>query len=570
MIVSLHVKNIALINDLKIDLGSGLNILSGETGAGKSIIIDSLNFVLGDRADKSLIRHGESQASVSAVFSSENGSDLNLILSEAGIEIDDYTIVRRTMSENGKNECRINDTIVTLSVLRRVVTALVDIHSQHEHQSLLSESNHIKMLDNYSKNAFLIRDELHQHIMLYKKILTELSSFPPEDERIRRMDLLQFQIDEITKANIKDGEEEQLVQERNRINNMQKILSALNSASNLIGGYDEISAITALHSAIKELNSISKYNESYSELVERLESTKIELKDILETVNSELSNSGDDVNLDRIEKRIDEIRRIKKRFGSSREAIFDFLEKSKSEFDKLNSAEDRIAELAVDIENESSKVIKLSKKLNAERKETAMRFEKGILSNLCDLGMTSTIFKVEIIFPDTDNEILEKATSSGADFVRFLISPNKGEPLKSLTKIASGGELNRFMLAFKNITATSDGIETLVFDEIDSGISGRIAKVVACKLYNIAIERQVIAVTHLPQLASMSDKHYLISKEEKDGKTFTYIEPLELDASLKEIMRLSGSDINSVNGLANAKELKKWADDYKMSKIILK
>ncbi|MDR2266610.1 MAG: DNA repair protein RecN [Christensenellaceae bacterium] len=569
MISSLFIKNIALIKELKLDLSDGLNILSGETGAGKSIIIDSLNFVLGDRADKSLIRYGENSASVQAVFPTDNiSSELKTIFNDFGIEIDDAIIVRRTMNETGKNECRINDVAVTLSSLKKIVSALVDIHSQHEHQSLLSESNHIKILDNYSKEAQELKLKLKARLLTYRKTKEELMSFPPESERFRQMDILKFQINEIEECKIEEGEEEKLIQERSRINNSQKIINALSCVFDIVDGSEDINAISMIQTSMKEISSISKYGDNYASIYPRLDSIKIELSDIASTLADEIEAvSSNVIDAERVEKRLDEIRSIKKRFGSTLNDINSYLEKAQIEYDRLNNAEERITKLEGILKVESNEIIRLAKSLHDFRVSIAINFEKGIMSNLSDLGMSSSIFKVEIIFPDDESELLDKVTDTGVDDVRFLISPNKGEPLRPLAKIASGGEMSRFMLGLKNITAELEGIDTLVFDEIDTGISGRIAKVVASKLYNIAVRRQVLAVTHLPQLAAMADTHYLITKDEDQGKTYTYVNPLDALASLKEIMRLAGSDLNSINGMENAKELKKWADDYKGSLI---
>ncbi|MDR0752170.1 MAG: DNA repair protein RecN [Christensenellaceae bacterium] len=565
MITSLYIKNIALIKELKLNLTNGLNILSGETGAGKSIIIDSLNFVLGDRADKSLIRYGESSASVQVVFSADNLTDeFKCMLDDSGIERDDFLIIRRTMNENGKNECRINDTIVTLSALKRIVTALVDVHSQHEHQSLLSETNHIKILDNYSKETNELKDKLKLSLQAFRNAEKELKTYPSIDERARLMDILSFQINEISDAKIEEGEEEELIQERSRINNSKRIIEALSTSANNLSNDDGYSALAAIHTAIKELNSISKFREVYSNLAERLSDVKIELDDISATINSEAEDALNEAHdIEAVEKRLDVIRSIKKRFGRTLDEINSFLTKTRIEYDRLNFAEDRITQLESIISEESAEIIKICSELHKARVNCAIKFEKAIMLNLAELGMVGSIFSVDINYPEDDSILLAKVDSNGVDDVRFLISPNKGEPLRPLAKIASGGEMSRFMLGLKNITAELEGIDTLVFDEIDTGISGHIAKVVANKLYNIAAKRQVLAVTHLAQLAAMADTHYLITKKEEDNKTYTYVDPLTLDQSLKEIMRLTGADINSKSGLENAKELKQACDEYK-------
>ncbi|MFI3229377.1 MAG: DNA repair protein RecN [Bacillota bacterium] len=564
MIASLHIQNIALIEELHLELSEGLNILSGETGAGKSIIIDSLNFVLGDRADKSLIRHGQKKSSVQVVFTNDNDGEVLAILEECGVDEDDYIIVKRTMSDNGRGECRVNGSIINLSQLKKLVVRLVDIHSQHEHQALLNESNHIAILDKYIVGMQDAKAEYLSHFHTYKKSVTELKSYKDSDARARQIDILSFQLAEIDKINMQDGEEEKLIADRAKYLNAQKIIDGLNSAIELLNG-DEMGAIASIHTAKRHLGAISKYDDSLTELVDRLDSAKIELGDIAETLESQV----DDCNInpaeyERIEERLADIRKLKRKYGSSLQEISAFYSATSDELNKLTTAEERIEELSDIIEIEGSKVVKFAKKLHKMRVDGGVKFSEGIANNLHELGMASSTFAVEANFPE-DDMILNKCQIDGADIVTFRISPNKGEPLKSLAKIASGGEMSRFMLGLKNITAELEGIDTLVFDEIDTGISGKIAMVVACKMYNIATNRQVIAVTHLPQLASMADTHYRIHKEEIGEKTLTFISKLSEDECLKEIMRLAGSTEGSQIGLESAKELRAYSNAYKQS-----
>ncbi|MCL2631175.1 MAG: DNA repair protein RecN, partial [Firmicutes bacterium] len=389
--------------------------------------------------------------------------------------------------------------------------------------------------------------------------------YPSSDARARQIDMLSFQIKEIESAKIKENEEEDLIKERAKMNNFQKFSFALNSALTLLNGEESMGAITMAQLAKKEIASVAQFDSNLNEFADRLESTKIELKDIADAISCELENSQfDPFILEKTEKRIEEIRKIKKRFGGTLNEIESFLSTAGAELNRLESAEERIGELNKKLPLATAKVIKTAKELNKQRKESAKKFALAVCDNLKDLGMEKAVFSAEISFPATYEEILNSLNDKGADSVKFMISPNTGEPLKPLAKIASGGEMSRFMLALKNITAELEGINTLVFDEIDTGISGRQAKVVASKLYNISKGgRQVLAVTHLPQLASMADTHYLISKEEKSGKTLTFVKELSETESLKEIMRLSGSSDTSTAGLESAKEMKAWANGYK-------
>ena len=562
MIISLDVKNIALIEHLSLQLNEGLNILSGETGAGKSIIIDSLHFVLGDRADKSLIRHGETAASVQVVFSDDGNPEVVALMDEYGIERDENIIVRRVMSENGRGECRINGAIVTVSQLKKIVTLLVDIHSQNEHQSLLNEAHHIKILDNYNKPISSLKSDFLASFRAYIDAKNELETYGNPEERARKIELIEYQLEEIDNANVQENEEDELIEKRNLFQNSEKILNSLNSAVTLLSGDENLGALSALYGAKKELEGLSRYSDNYQEFADRLSSVIIDAEDVADAIKNELENS--DFNpreLEKIESRIDEICKIKRKYGRNYKEINEFYKNASAELETLRGAEARIEQLNKIIDKESTASIQKAIALNRARVDSGVRFANAVVENLRDLGMKSSTFEVEIVFPDEN--ILEHCTNNGADKVRFLISPNLGEPLKPLAKIASGGEMSRFMLGLKNITAELEGIDTLIFDEIDTGISGVIAKVVACKLYNVATKRQVIAVTHLPQLAAMADSHYLISKSEIGGKTITSLTALDDEKSLVELMRLSGSNENSAIGLENAKELKKWAISYK-------
>lgn len=559
MLCQLSIENIALIEKLRLDLQDGLNILSGETGAGKSIIIDSLNFVLGERADKSLIRYGSESASVEAVFENYQTDQVTGYLDDLGIECEEVLVIRRKMTVEGRNECRINGRVATLSTLKGLTELLVDIHGQHEHQSLLKSANHIKLLDNIGMGSILqLKADVTKLHGEYVRLKREFARFGNADERERRLDILSFQLDEIEKADVKEGEEDTLLAQRKRIRNMEKIISALEGAKNLIDGYDSQSVVTSIKNAYTLLNTISQYDDSVEGICDRLDSSKSELKDIGDTLGDMLANLDFDArSAEKIEERLEVVRTILRKYGGSYEALQSFYENARAEADMLSNANDSVEKLEADIKNVREKLLKASQKLTKERQKVAVEFEKNITKELCDLGMGGSTFKVGIISTDNVDEINE----SGADSVEFLISPNIGEPLKPLAKIISGGEMSRFMLAFKNIVAGIDGIATMVFDEIDTGISGNISQVVSQKMCNISRSRQVIAVTHMPSLAAMADNHYFISKSTQNGKTLTHIELLEDDT--QEIARLIGGDGYSQFAIPHAGEMKSWAKRYK-------
>lgn len=561
MLAQLTIENIALIDKLELDLKNGLNILSGETGAGKSIIIDSLNFVLGERADKSLIRYGTDYAIVQAVFEEYVTPSVSEYLDDIGIECEDVLIIRRKMSVDGKNECRINGRVSTLSILKGLTELLVDIHGQHEHQSLLKSANHIKLLDDIgaAKIASVKQDVAKEHT-IYVALKRELSRFGDESERERKLDILSFQIDEIEKADVKDGEEDELLQARKRIRNMEKIMSALSDAKNTLDGYDSSSVSASIKNSSNLLGTISSYDDTVAPLIDRLDDAKIEIKDIADTLSDMLERLDFDArSAEKIEERLEVVRNILHKYGGNFDNLQKFYEDAKKEAELLSGAAQTVEDLQVEIEKAKSGLQKSARKLTELRQEVANKFESDITRELNDLGMGGSTFKVDFVTTDDVDQI----SANGADTIEFLFSANVGEPMKPLAKIISGGEMSRFMLAFKNIVAGVDGIGTMVFDEIDTGISGNISAVVSEKMCNISRDRQVIAVTHMPSLAAMADNHYLIAKSTENGKTLTHINLLEDDTD--EVARLIGGNDYSQFAVPHAKEMKAWAERYKQS-----
>ncbi len=559
MLSNFTVQNIALIDKLELELGNGLNILSGETGAGKSIIIDALNFVLGERADRSLIRFCADYASVEAVFRDYFTQAISSYLNENGIDAEEVLILRRKMTPEGKNECRINGKLVTLSILKGLTELLVDIHGQHEHQSLLRVSTHIDLLDSMNEETISsLKAEVAAAHTNYTSLKKEMRSLGNSEERAVKLDVLSYQIAEIEKANIEDGEEDELLEKRRRVRNSEKILSALSGAKSTLDGYDNTAVTAQIKSASAILSTVRDFNTKLLDIVDRLDTAKTEIADISYTLNDMLSQLDfDNRSANQIEERLETVRTLQRKYGGNYDSLQVFYAKAKSEFDLLSNAADRVEQLEKLLKTSAATLTSCAEKLTVERKNTAQKFEKSLIKELVDLGMSGSTFKVEIA---TVNDV-DLISSNGADSVEFLISPNKGEPLKPLAKIISGGEMSRFMLALKNIVANIDGIGTMVFDEIDTGISGHIAAVVAEKLCNISRKRQVIAVTHQPALAAMSDHHFLIEKSEKDGKTLTHLNLLEDNTS--EIARLIGGNDYSDYAYPHAKEMKFWAQRYK-------
>lgn len=565
MLKNLVIKNIAIIKELELSLDNGLTVLSGETGAGKSIIVDSLNFLLGAKTDKTLLKSGEKEACVQGVFYIND--DTKVHLKSLGLEADDESILlSRTLSNEGKTECRINGQLITISMLRNITDSMVDIHGQHEHQSLLKPSSHIKLLDAYTKDIDLLKSEVADVYYQYKKCIAELSSFGMTDsQREQMLDLLNFQIKEITDAELTSGEEEQLLIERTKIINFERITRALSQAFEYLDG--TIGAGFSVSQSLNALNSIIRFDSEYESIFKRLESVQYEFDDIIAILKDKANVLDFDENAaDKIENRLELIKNLKKKYGSNLNEINKFLERAQKDFDRLNTGEKEIERLKTEIEKLSSKLYEHASLLSKKRRTSAIEFCASVQKELNDLGMAGS--KFEIIFNKfpTLEEFLEIVSSNGFDKLEFFMSANIGEPSKPLARIISGGEMSRVMLALKVILSKLDNIDTMIFDEIDTGISGRIGQIIANKLAEISRSRQVITITHLAAICAMADQNFLIFKNEVDGKTYTKVSNLDYEQTIQEISRLSGSYEMSKYSYEHAKELKNLSDDYK-SKI---
>ncbi|MGF7397090.1 DNA repair protein RecN [Thermoanaerobacterium thermosaccharolyticum] len=566
MILALSIKNIALIEEAEIKFEDGLNILTGETGAGKSIVIDSMMLLLGGRANKDIIRNGTQKATVEGIFLINSHRDLiHNILDEAGIEYeeDDTLIISRDITENGRNYCRVNGRIVSLSFLNKLGTYLVDILGQHEHQFLLDNSKHMSILDNFQdKDFFRIKNLIKDLLEKYNSLNNKLKEFNLDDkEKISRIDLLKYQINEIESANIKPGEEDDLIEKRNILMNSEKLFNYMNESYNLLykGIGDNASIIDTLSTVLKNLDTsfrIDKKLEKLKDMVESvlytLEDCSLQIRDYVENIDFNADN------LNEIEKRLDLLNNLKRKYGRTIEEIIKYKEEKNDELLKLLNAEKEINKINEEKEKIMAKIKKLSDELHLKRRNVADFLEKKISTVLSELNMPNTIFKVDIRKKDVPNE-------NGMDDVEFLISTNIGEPLKPLEKIASGGELSRIMLALKTILADFDGISTLIFDEVDTGISGKAAQAVAEKIALISRNHQVICVTHLPQITSMADAHYKITKEVNKDKTYIKIEKLNYEGKIKELSRIISGSIMTDTTYNHSKELIDLAQKYKNS-----
>ena len=539
MLERLVIKNIALIDSADIVFGAGLNILSGETGSGKSVILDSLNFVLGSKADKNMIRYGETEAYVRGEFTVAPQSAAVKALEELDIESDGEIIITRKYSADGKGNIKINGNTVTAGMLKTVSQHLVDVYGQSEHFALLSEANQLSVIDGLcGERAADIKNALSIFISEKRECLRRLKQLGGDSaERARRLDLLSYQIKEIDAAELRDGEEEELIAKRRIIDNTEKIASAVSGSLGAIngdgGGSDGISAARRL------MANVSEYGDDYSSVSDRLDAVLAELQDIADT----LSDMADGLEFDeadarRVEDRLDLIRNLKKKYGATVEEILAFRAKAGEEYDLLSDSEAVAEKLTKRLEELDESIFGECVKLTELRKNSAESFCRDVESELKSLNISGARFEVR--FDEYDKSSANLTSVNGSDKVKFMFSANKGEPLKPLNKVISGGELSRFMLAMKACLKDLNGISTYIFDEIDAGISGITARSVAEKFTDIAKNTQIIAVSHLPQICAAGDKNFLISKAEQNGGTVTSVREIVGDAKIAEIIRLTG------------------------------
>ena len=561
MLSGLKIKNIALISECDISLESGLNILSGETGAGKSIVIDSINFVLGARADKSLIRFGETSATVTATFTAVNET-VSDILEDLGFERDDMVIIKRQMTSAGKSDIRINGEPATLAMLKRLAAVLMDIVGQHDNQLLLKSTHHIGLVDSFGGQEIQeLKSKCAALYSEYKSYRDEIASFEDEDSRNRRLDILEYQINEIDEVAPVEGEYEELLDKRRKINSTERILSAIATAKSCLD--DERGAISSTHQAAHSLESIVDIDESIAECYSRLDNAKIELSDIAETL-SDIARDFDfsAYEQERVEKRIEKLRSIMRKYGATIADINAFRQTAEAERDRLQSAEERLSQLNAQYERVQKDLYVTAVELSNTRRRYARELAGSVEAELQELGMTGTVFQVffENIPEQGD---CDRISADGFDKVEFLLSPNRGAPLMSLSKIASGGEMNRILLAMKVVVSRLDDIGTVIFDEIDTGISGNVAQIVAGQMYKVSLNRQVIAVTHLAQLCAMADHSFRIEKNMVDGTTKTYIQPLDREQKIAEVGRLLGSGHLADSAENHSRKMIEWCEEYK-------
>ena len=546
MLSLLHIENIAVIECAEISFDRGFNVLTGETGAGKSIVIDAISAILGERAYRDMIRTGTQAASVRAVFT---GVPELKWFEENGVEYDSETVIQRQIYLDGKNVCRDNGSLVSVSILRKLGIQLINIHGQHDTASLFDEDNHLTMLDAFADNQQLQADyqEKYASVAALRREIERMTM--DEGEKLRRMETLRYQIAEIEKAELEPGEDEALEERRKILQNSEKLSDGLNDAAEcLYGGEDSDGAAGLLAQAEYALSRLVRFSDSFSSLHDRVNDLKYQVQDIAEEVRDardELSYSADE--LEQIESRLDVIHKLRRKYGATCGDILEYLEKSKKELDDIEFADDHLERLKGKLKKAEKQAWDAALVLRKKRQETAQKLSERILTELAQLDMPRVQFQCQ--FQE------QELGSTGADAVAFYMSANAGEALKPLSKVASGGELARIMLAMKNVLAEKDQVETLIFDEVDTGVSGRAAQKVAEKLRSVAAHKQVLCVTHLPQLAALADTHLLIAKSERDGRTYTTVTPLDLEGRKRELARIIGGANITETTLKSAEEM---------------
>lgn len=560
MLAQLHIQNFALIDRMNLNFYEGFNVLTGETGAGKSIVIDSVNFILGDKQTKEIIRTGENAAYVEAVFCLHNHDGINELLRSVGIETDDNVIISREIGINGRSTTRVNGRAVTVQFLKQFRSFLVDIHGQHEHQSLMDEGNHIKILDSFCDDRFRkIMEEFAVDYERLKEIKAALNKLQTdEQQRLRKIDLYRFQLSEIEDAKLQEGEEDQLKTRRDVLIHSEKIIQSLHVVyQNIYESEDQVSAYDAIGSGITALESISKYDDQLMELNEEMNDIYYRLEALIQNIRNYMSGiEYEEDELTELTNRLDGILRIKRKYGASLEDVFQYRDKIKLELDNIEMSDEMITSLNEEKTQLDKNTKLLCEKMTSLRKETADNLEKAIEKELQYLGMLKTDFKILV-------EPIPQMNENGMDNICFYISTNPGEPAKPLARIASGGEMSRIMLAIKTVIAEVDQIPTLIFDEIDTGISGRTAQAVAEKMANISRKHQLFCVTHLPQIAAMADAHFKIEKSTSMDKTKTTVTRLDEAQKIEELARLLGGAAVTELTMEHAREMLKLAGELK-------
>ncbi|MFS0635941.1 DNA repair protein RecN [Mesobacillus foraminis] len=544
MLSELTIRNFAIIESLSVSFQKGLTVLTGETGAGKSIIIDAVHLLVGGRGSAEFVRHGEEKAEIEGLFFID-GSQHPVLekAKEFGIEVEDGMIVlRRDISRSGKSVCRVNGKLVTIALLREVGSALIDIHGQHEHQELMDETKHISLLDQFGSEEIIPAVLEYQNVYRdYEQKLKKLRSLSENEQQMaHRLDLIQFQYEEIQNAQLKINEDEELAEEKRKLNNFEKVFESVQSSYTAINGDQR--GLDWIGLAMENLETAAELDPAYKELHESVANSFYLLEDAARSLRNELDVlEFDPQRLNEIEDRLNEINQLKRKYGKTIEEILEYSAKIEEEIETLQNKEVHIGQMEKELASLKKDLQLEAANLNKARKKWAKKLTGLIHRELKELYMEKTVFEVKI---ETDEDHFLK---NGTDQVEFYISTNPGEPLKPLSKVASGGELSRIMLALKSIFSKHQGVTSIIFDEVDTGVSGRVAQAIAEKIYKVAMNSQVLCISHLPQVAAMADTHLYIAKKIKGGRTKTSVTPLTESDKVHEIGRMiSGVEITDL------------------------
>ncbi|MFP5113529.1 DNA repair protein RecN [Bacillaceae bacterium C204] len=544
MLAELSIKNFAIIESLSVTFTKGLTVLTGETGAGKSIIIDAIHLLVGSRGSAEFVRHGEERAEIEGLFQLDDSKHPVIAKAlEFGIEIEEgMVILRRDISQSGKSICRVNGKLVTISTLREIGSTLVDIHGQHEHQELMDESRHLALLDQFgADDIFPTQGEYQQVFRRYEQTLQKLKALSENDQQTaHRLDLIQFQLDEIQTANLKINEDEELFEEKRRLNNFERVFEALQSSHTALQG--EQKGLDWISMVMGHLEDAAAIDNAYKDVYEAVSNSYYQLEDAARSLRNDLDAlEFDPQRLHDIEDRLNEINRLKRKYGKTINEILEYAVKIEEEIETLQNKETHISELEKELASIKKDLILEAKQLTETRLKWADKLTKLIHKELKELYMAKTVFEIRF-----ESDTMQ-FTKNGVDHVEFYISTNPGEPLKPLSKVASGGELSRIMLALKSIFSKHQGVTSIIFDEVDTGVSGRVAQSIAEKIYKVASQSQVLCISHLPQVAAMADTHLFIAKVIKGGRTKTSVTPLQFEDKINEIGRMiSGTEITDL------------------------
>ena len=560
MLSELSITNFAIIESLSISFEKGLTVLTGETGAGKSIIIDAIHLLVGGRGSSDFVRHGEDRAEIEGLFLLENASTVYDKAQELGIKIeDDMIVLRREITKSGKSVCRINGKLVTIAILREMGGSLVDIHGQHEHQELMDETKHLSLLDQFgSKQITKSLSEYEQIYAKYEQAIRKLKSLNDNEQQMaQRVDLYQFQLNEIVQAQLQLDEDEKLMDEKKQLSNFERIFESVQTSYNALK--DEQKGLDWISLVMGEMETAAELNPEYKDMAEAVSNSYYMLEEVAGSLRSQLDNlEYDPQRINEIEARLNEINGLKRKYGQTISGILEYGAKIEEELETLLNKETHIDQLKKEISSLKKDLIIEGNELTSLRKKLAGDLTDAIHNELKQLYMQKTVFEVKINSGETF------ISKSGMDEIEFYLSTNPGEPLKPLSKIASGGELSRIMLALKSIFSKHQEITSIIFDEVDTGVSGRVAQAIAEKIHKVSTDSQVLCISHLPQVAAMADTHLYIEKETQDGRTKTKVKDLDHEGKIKEIGRMiSGVEITDITK-KHAQELLETANVMKV------